>query len=147
MDTSDVPLDPDLKTLRLASQPVSIDALDRYIIYQETVLNRSAAVGPAKAHLEALEVSGLTLSQVNQLLPVCSDFCGRRWTVAELRRRRAGKSPDDQDRIDRELARLEDLTTFRQRYGNETIDSLLAREPKLVELHLASAVDLAGRKS
>jgi hypothetical protein len=137
-------LGPDDKTLRLATPEVTPQNLTHYVKYQQALLAGLKADVPAEweaksaqAHQHALELSGIDASVISRLRPVVADFCGRRWAVQELTRRR-GELANDHDRIaklDLELARLEDLSPLISRYGRTVVEVLCSLEGPLVQLH------------
>lgn len=136
----------DDRTLRLAAHPLTEQELDALIRYQESFL---AVAEPtpghevlAKAHTEALKVSGLQdAKHVEQSLALLRSFCGQRWAVSKLKDKLKQLEPQGAEvdelrgRIWGELARLERTEAFVRRYGEEPIALLQKHEEQLVMLH------------
>jgi hypothetical protein len=141
----------DLKTLRLASLQLSPERLDAFVIYEKTLLaelQRAPASDwsgrYAFAHGRALAASKLDLVELGKLKAMISDFCGRRSAAQQVKDRLAsiGDSPKDAviaERAKQQLPKLDDLSQFKARHGDEAVALLQSREAELLELHRALA--------
>lgn len=141
----------DLKTLRLASLQLSPERLDAFVTYEKTLLaelERAPATDwsgrYAFAHGRALAASKLDLVELGKLKAMISDFCGRRSAAQAVKDRLAsiGSSPKDAviaERAKKQLPKLDDLSQFTARHGEEAVRLLQARETELLELHRALA--------
>lgn len=139
----------DVKTLRLASLQLSPERLEAFVTYQRTMLHQLAVAPPGEwsgryafAHGRALAASKLDLVDLGKLKSMVADFCGKRSSLAQIRERiaRAPAEPDAKEaqllaKARGELPRLEDLSAFRHRHGEEATALLLDREAELVSLH------------
>jgi hypothetical protein len=127
----------ELKTLRLASPPLTREVLSRFVAYRRALSAKSqtGSEAAAAAHLASLEETGLTLAELSFVHPICTDFASRRSTAAELLSKREGKSAEVQAKIDEQRASLLDEKPLRDRYGDQTVDLLLEREEELIALH------------
>lgn len=141
----------DLKTLRLASLQLSPERLDAFVTYEKTLLaelERAPASDwsgrYAFAHGRALAAAKLDLVELGKLKAMVSDFCGRRSAVQQVKDRLSslGNSPKDgviAERARKQLPKLDDLSQFIARHGEEAVRLLQARETELLELHRALA--------
>ena len=132
----------DLKTLRLASLQLSPARLDAFVVYQRAMLEALSKPGAddwsgrlAFAHAQALRASGLDPGEYGKLKSLVADFCGRRSTYFAVKEKAELGAGAQRDRALAELPRLDDLTTFAQRYGEEALAQLRAREEELLSLH------------
>jgi hypothetical protein len=141
----------DLKTLRLASLQLSPERLDAFMLYERTLLaelERAPATDwsgrYAFAHGRALATAKLDLVELGKLKAMVSDFCGRRSAAQQVKDRLAsiGDSPKDAaiaERAKKQLPKLDDLSQFKARHGDEAVALLQSREEELLELHRALA--------
>jgi hypothetical protein len=136
----------DDRTLRLAAHPLTEQELDALIHYEEAFLAVAESTPGhevlAKAHTEALKVSGLNDAKyVEQGLALLRSFSGQRWAVSKLKAKlkelepQGPKADELRGRIRDELARLERTDAFVRRYGEEPIALLQKHEETLVLLH------------
>jgi hypothetical protein len=141
----------DLKTLRLASLQLTPERLEGFITYQRTLLHeleRAPATDwsgrYAFAHGRALAASQLDLVELGKLKSMVGDFCGRRSAAQQVKARLAkgGETPKDAQiaaRAQKSLPRLDDLSQFTARHGEDAVALLVAKETELLELHRALA--------
>lgn len=161
----------DDRTLRLAAPFFTLDEVDQFIRYQETLRDR-LMTSPihadqwsqhlSAAHQDALAESGLSVARHAQISSVVSQFTTRRSSVRRLRAKQeeirrciaeaeaAGNDPlpehlELDHRISSDLARLDSIAPLERRYGKDAIDALRAREDRLVELHSSVSKLLAHR--
>lgn len=138
----------DLKTLRLASIALSGELLDRFVTYQRALLEALARSSEADwhgryafAHGHALAASGLDLVELGKVKALVGEFCGRRSALKEVREKIAQLAPGDPkgqrvlERAKKELPRLEGVADLADRYGQDAVALLVAREDELVALH------------
>jgi hypothetical protein len=150
----------DARTLALTTPPITEDLLGRWIRGQEVFLaSIDAALARGLPHADALaeghrlarESSGLDSQVLSQVESVARTFCSARLTTAAVARRIAALEATPAPERDEQLARLrleqqklEGLAPLRQRFGEGSVQSLLAREATLLELHARLAPVLAG---
>ncbi len=139
----------DFKTLRLASLQLSADRLERFIVYQRTLLTElSQASSPdwngryAFAHGRALLASALDVVDLGKLKAMVADFCGRRSALEVVQERliqaKTGESLKDAQivaRAHKQLPLLQNFSSFVARHGEDALALLRAREAELLELH------------
>jgi hypothetical protein len=143
----------DLRTLALATPPIDAEKISQLVKYQTAMVDQlrqvphNARKGSAwehwlaKAHEQAVGFSGLSHQELSRLGTVCSDYCSKRRTELELRRKRdkVASSPDANPEVlmelDKALARIASSTSLVERYGQNTLDRLKEREDELLPLH------------
>lgn len=152
----------DVKTLRLASAQLTREALDAFVTYQRSLVSRltSSSDGAAStwagrfafAHSQALGESKLDALTQQRLKVLVSEYCGKRSAWLTVKQRAAdaerlvheakavGKPAPPKEmglleRVNGELARLDDFSAFAHRYGPEALELLRARDLELVTLH------------
>ncbi len=141
-------LEPDLKTLRLATPELTPDLLAGYLAYQRSlVAELKRQIGPnglARAHQAAQTACGLSAKELTRIGPVVADFAGKRWTAKQLAKKhdtladRGQLTPPEQEtlaKLAKELVRLNDLTALEQRYGKDILRILRANEEEVLALH------------
>ncbi|MBJ6762144.1 hypothetical protein JGU66_15330 [Myxococcaceae bacterium JPH2] len=138
----------DDRTLRMAALPMDEAMLEALIRFQETFLENvgllSDAEAMARAHTEGVRVSGLTPQVVESGMALLRAFCGRRWSVAQLRERLARMqsldtpdAPELRARLQQEVAKQEHATdNLARRYGETPMALLRQREAQLLALHI-----------
>jgi len=144
----------DLRTLALATPPLDAAKLEQLVTFQRSMVEQLRQVPHparqgsswehwlAKAHDQAVALSGLTHQELSRMSALCSDYCSKRRSELELQRRRdqlaANKDPAKAEtlaELDKALARLAASTTLKERYGEASIALLQTREQELLDLH------------
>lgn len=146
----------DLKTLRLASIDLNAALLDRFVLYQRSLLGHLARSTHGEwsgrlafAHGHAFAEAGLDLVTLNRVNAVVSEFCGKRSTLSRVRERLHGAVAAEAagagdvkvkaraliEKATAELPRLEDLSDMEARYGAGAVALLKEREDELMGLH------------
>lgn len=143
----------DARTLSYATPPLTPELLAQWERGQEAYLSLLEEQGTdsskeerlGHAHRRALEASGLSTQVAAQVETVVRAFCGVVQTAEVLRRKAdaleqastgSNEAAEQIARIRREHARLMELMPLRQRHGDETMGGLLARQERLLALHL-----------
>ncbi len=152
----------DVKTLRLASAQLTRESLDAFVTYQRSLVSglTSTSGGEAStwagrfafAHSQALTESTLDALTQQRLKVLVSEYCGKRSAWLTVKQRVAdaerivheanahGRPPPPRElalleRVQAELAKLDDFSAFAHRYGVDALDLLRARDLELVTLH------------
>jgi hypothetical protein len=142
----------DAKTLRLTSPIVTPERLDQLVRYQRLwldILKRLGSDALAEVDREALAQSGMDARELQALLAIVRDFCGKRWTLRTLERRqtelqvkRDNDGLDERETqklesLDAELHKLDSMKQLERRWGAAAVHLLRQREDELIALHQA----------
>lgn len=130
----------DLKTLALARPEVTDEVLDRLMAYQLALveaLESARALHPSdglvRARREAEDATGIRAGELELLAAAVRAFCARRWTLHALEKKRGAMAdPERAATLEKELARVGDLSDLDARFGAEAVERLLGKEADLL---------------
>jgi hypothetical protein len=134
-------------TLRLATQPLDSESLEASLEYQRVWLSpveNGASLSPAQRHEKAAAALGERLTLALSAEPLCRDFCGRLWTLRQLRLRteqekgRPETTPERRRALDDAVRRAEaHLQLLARRHGAGALVLLHKEQDALLSLHQA----------